>query len=332
MREIWRDALRELILAPLFFLPWSRRKAIERWLRGREEYRKLQLADWVLMSWGKSGRTWLRVMLSRFYQVKHGLPESELLDFDNLKRVNPEIPSVLFSHNNYVRDYTKNWHSKAHFEGKRIVLLVRDPRDVAVSQFFQWKYRMRPSKKLLNDYPPHGADIPLIDFVMNPECGVPRIVGYFNGWAEAMGERNDVLLVRYEDIRADPAQWLGRILDFIGTPGAENEIHEAVEFAAYENMKRLEENKTFRSSGARVIAGDTKNPDSFKVRRAKIGGYRDYFDDQQIGQIDALVDGRLLPVFGYTTNAEAESRSPTNKLADRPSAKAVVRDPVSVGL
>ena len=95
MREMWRDGLRELTVASVFFLPWPRRKAIERWLRGREEYRKLQLADWVLMSWGKSGRTWLRVMLSRFYQVKHGLGESELIGFDNLKRLNSAIPSSI---------------------------------------------------------------------------------------------------------------------------------------------------------------------------------------------------------------------------------------------
>ncbi len=305
MREMWRDGVREIIVAGLFFLPWPRRKAIERWLRGREEYRKLQLADWVLMSWGKSGRTWLRVMLSRFYQVKHGLAENELIGFDNLKRLNPAIPSVVFSHNNYLRDYTKNWHSKAHFQGKRIVLLVRDPRDVAVSQFFQWKHRMRPAKKLLNDYPPDGADISLFDFVMNPDCGVPKIIRYFNGWEEAMPELNGVLVVRYEDMRTDTGQWLGKVLEFIGTPGTEEQVREAVEFAAYDNMKKLEAKKTFKSSGARVVPGDRNNPDSYKVRRAKVGGYRDYFDDGQVARIDRLVDTTLSPSFGYGDSAQA---------------------------
>ncbi len=303
MREMWRDGLRELTVASVFFLPWPRRKAIERWLRGREEYRKLQLADWVLMSWGKSGRTWLRVMLSRFYQVKHGLGESELIGFDNLKRLNSAIPSVLFSHNNYLRDYTKNWHSKAHFQGKRIVLLVRDPRDVAVSQFFQWKYRMRPSKKLLNDYPPDGEDISLFDFVMNPACGAPKIVRYFNGWEEAIPELKEVLVIRYEDMRAHPDKSLARILEFIGTPGTPEQIREAVEFAAYENMKKLEEKKTFKSSGARVIPGNLQNPNSYKVRRAKVGGYRDYFEDDQIAEIDSMVNDTLSPAFGYGSSA-----------------------------
>ncbi len=303
IHDKWRSGLRVLIVGGAFFLRRRRRKALERWLRGREEYRKLLLADWVLMSWGKSGRTWLRVMLSRFYQVKHGLSDSALIGYDNFKRINPAIPSVLFSHNNYLRDYTGNWRSKAHFSGKRIVLLVRDPRDVAVSQYFQWKHRMRPSKKLLNDYPPHGADISLYDFVMNPSCGVPKIVRYFNGWEEAIPELGEVLVVRYEDMRADPVQWLGKVLDFIGTPGTEQQVREAVEFAAYENMKKLEQKKTFKSSGARVVPGDRNNPDSYKVRRAKVGGYRDYFEDAQVAEIDRLVKEGLSPSFRYDGSA-----------------------------
>ena len=79
MADKARVALRHLILLLCFWLPAPRRKALERWLRGREEYMKLQRADWVLMSWGKSGRTWLRVMMSRAYQLKGGLDASELL-------------------------------------------------------------------------------------------------------------------------------------------------------------------------------------------------------------------------------------------------------------
>ena len=45
-------------------------------------------------------------------------------------------------------------------------------------------------------------------------------------------------------------------------------------------LKKLETKKAFR--GSRLIPGDKNNPDSFKVRRAKVGGYRDYFDDRQI--------------------------------------------------
>jgi hypothetical protein len=309
MEDILRSIPRHLIVHALFFLPYPRRRRIERWLRGREEYRKLQLADCVLMSWGKSGRTWLRVMLSRFYQQRYGLSQDRLLEFDNLRRANPAIPAILFTHNNYLRDYTGNYESKAHFHGKKIVLLVRDPRDVAVSQFFQWKYRMRPSKKRLNDYPPHGSDISMFDFVVNPSCGIPRIVGYFNGWARAMPELDDLVLVRYEDLRTDTHAVMTRIFAFLGTPASEAEVRDAVQHAAYENMKKLEEKNAYHRSGARVVPGRRGNPSSYKVRRAKVGGYRDYFDAQQLERIDAAVTG-LDPMFGYGPRDPAETAEP----------------------
>ena len=79
MADRARVVVRHIIMLLCFWLPASRRKKIERWLRGREEYQKLQRSDWVLMSWGKSGRTWLRVMLSRAYQLKSGLDASDLI-------------------------------------------------------------------------------------------------------------------------------------------------------------------------------------------------------------------------------------------------------------
>jgi hypothetical protein len=298
MADKARVVLRHLILALCFWLPAARRKTIERWLRGREEFKKLQRSDWVLMSWGKSGRTWLRVMLSRAYQLKGDLDASELLDFDNLKKRDSQLPAVFFTHNNYLRDYTGNQHSKAHFKGKRIVLLVRDPRDVAVSQFFQWQFRMRPIKKFINDYPPHGASIDAWDFVLDKEAGVPRIVEYFNGWAQAIPELQDVLIVRYEDMRKDPGAVLAEILSFTGTPVTDEQVQQAVDFAAYDNMKKMEEDKFFKGSGARVKPGDKDNPQSFKVRKAKVGGYRDYFTDDQCAQLEQMVE-QLDPIFGY---------------------------------
>jgi hypothetical protein len=295
--QLLRDAAREAVVGGLFFLPAQRRKGIDRWLRGREEYRKLQLADDVLMSWGKSGRTWLRVMLSRFYQLAYGIAEGRMLEFDNLHRINPSIPRLFFTHGNYVRDYTGHYDDKRDFYAKKVVLLVRDPRDIAVSQYFQWKHRMRQVKKFLNDYPADGAEVSPFDFVMNPKCGLPVVLDFLEAWERELPRCAGSMVVRYEDMRADPAEALGRVLDFLGTPGTESQIRAAVDYAAYDNMKRLEQKKVFWLSGWRLRPGDATNPQSYKVRRAKVGGYRDDFDREQLAAIDGLVADR--PPFGY---------------------------------
>lgn len=300
-RDTWAAVRRHLVLGALFFLPRHKKIALERRLRGKQEYAKLQEADWALVSWGKSGRTWFRVMLSRFYQLHFGLDTDYMLEFDNFHRLNPEAPKVLFSHNNYIRDYLGAWDNLDYYKGKRLVLLVRDPRDVAVSQYFQWRYRMLPRKKVLNAYPPHGADVDIFDFVCNPDCGIPKIVEAFNIWARSLSALGDeVLVVRYEDLRHDPAGVLAQVVSFAGTTGSPAHLEAAKEYAAYENMKKREaENEGMRGSGQRVKPGDGANPDSFKVRRGKVGGYRDYFTPEQVQIVDAMVEDALDPSFGY---------------------------------
>jgi len=309
MREIWAVLTRHLILRLLFFLPEKRRITLERHLRGKEEYRKLRLADVVLMSWGKSGRTWLRVMLSGVYQQLHDFPQHQLLNFDNFHKMNPSIPRVLFSHNNYLRDYLQDSDTLSHFQGKKVILLTRDPRDIAVSQFFQWKYRMRPHKKQLNQYPPHNKDISIFDFVTDTKAGIPRIIAFFNLWAHELPVHNDILVIRYEDMRKQPKETMKNVLAFIGAAANDNTIKQAVDFASYDNMKKLENNRFFRFSGARVKPGDRNNPDSYKVRRGKVGGYHDYFNDEQLALIDAMIEEQLDPVFGYCSGGHIQKQA-----------------------
>lgn len=306
MHTVLKKVTRFLVLGLLFWLPRERKIRIDRWLRGKEEFRKLRLADAVIVSFGKSGRTWLRVMLSRFYQVRYGLSERHLIGFDNLHRKNPAIPKLFFTHDNYIKDYTGNRDSKADFYTKKVVLLVRNPLDVAVSQFFQWKYRMRPGKKALNQYPEHGSDTDIYDFVMSESAGLPKIIDYLNLWMKESSKINELLVVRYEDMRTNTAQTLARIVDFLGTPGSEEDIQESVRFASVENMRNMETRRTFWLSGSRMVARDRKNPNSFKVRKAKVGGYRDYFDESQIEHMNQLVQTRLDPSFGYRSRSAQE--------------------------
>ena len=298
-------ALRELLPRLCFFLPTKRRIALDRWVRGREEHRKLRNADFVITSFGKSGRTWMRILLSRFFQLRVGMPEQTLIGFDNFHRKDAVVPRFFFTHDNYLKDYSGNADSKADFYGKKVVLLVRNPYDTAVSQYFQWKHRMRPVKKALNGYPRDGDEVALFDFVMGAFGGLPTVVDFLNLWlreAEAVGE---VLIVRYEDLRADTAGELTRVLTFMEQAPNAEEVAEAVRFASVENMRNMEQKKVFWLDGRRMTPGNKNEPNSFKVRRAKVGGYRDYFSEEQLAEMEALVESRLLPGLGYLKHENA---------------------------
>ena len=89
------------------------------------------------------------------------------------------------------------------------------------------------------------------------------------------------------------------MLAFLGTPGSDAQIRDAVAYAAYDNMKQLEQSRVFWLSGLRLRPGDRANPQSYKVRRAKVGGWRDYFDEEEAAAIDGLLAARPRPPFGY---------------------------------
>jgi hypothetical protein len=273
----------------------------ERKLRGVEQFDKLQRADIVVVSFGKSGRTWLRVMVSHLFRVMYRLPENAIMGFDNFHNLNKAVPKIFFTHDNYIKDFTGDFSSKQPFFNKRVVLLARDPRDVAVSQFFQWKFRIKPSKVTINNYPPQGSDISLFDFVMGDNGGSMKAVNdYLNLWAAEAGKVNAFHLLRYEDLRSNTREELRRLLDFMQVKASDADVAAAVEYSSYENMKKMESKEQFRFAGGRMMPRDKDNPNSYKVRRAKVGGYRDYFTDEEVAAIDARLAAELDPLFRYS--------------------------------
>jgi hypothetical protein len=181
-----------------------------------------------------------------------------------------------------------------------VVLLARDPRDVAVSQFFQWKFRIKPTKVAINNYPPMGTDISLFDFITGDNGGsMYAVCDYLNLWAAEADKVENFHLLRYEDLRSDPHGELRRLLDFMQVDASDEHVNAAVEYSAYENMKKMESKQQFRLAGGRMMPRDKNNPNSYKVRRAKVGGYRDYFTDEEVAAIDAQLAQTLDPMFQY---------------------------------
>ena len=63
-------------------------------------------------------------------------------------------------------------------------------------------------------------------------------------------------------------------------------------------QRGFERSLSLRQGG--LTLRNPNDPESFKVRRAKVGGYRDYFNSEQVAELEALIAARLSPAFGYT--------------------------------
>jgi hypothetical protein len=112
-------------------------------------------------------------------------------------------------------------------------------------------------------------------------------------------------------MRADTAGTLARIVEFIGTPGTAEELQAAVEFASVENMRNMELKRTFWLSGSRMVAKDKDNPNSFKVRKAKVGGYRDYFSDTEAADLEQIMARDLSPFYAFPLDGDRTTGSQT---------------------
>jgi hypothetical protein len=236
-------------------------------------------------------------MLSRLLQTKYGLPEEIIIERDNLHRMNKAVPIFLFTQGSYIADVRPIGGPASPYYGKRLIFLARHPADTAVSYYFHNSNRINPLKKDLKRLPEDLSETSLFEFVMNDTWGMPAIVRYLNSWAEALAAHPRHLLVRYEDLRLDPKPQLERISRLLGESFDETAYDDAIEFASFERLQEMERADFFGNQ--RLQPRDPSNPDSFKVRRGKVGGWRDDFSDAEVRRIEELIESELAPVFGY---------------------------------
>ncbi len=298
-KKKYRMKKRERLVSMLFFLSLDQQRALDHWLRGRKQYREIRQADFVIISPPKCGRTWLRVNLSGFFHSRFGIPEGEILGFDNFHRINPEVPRIRFTDDRYVANYTRHRDSKRDYYDRRVILLIRDPRDVAVSNYFQWKNTVNPYKLRLHRIQAAPGELSLFEYAMNEDYGIPKTVRFLNAWEGELEKTRAHLLIRYEEMRADTAAVLRQVVSFMGISASDEQIAHAVTYASMENMRRLERRSDPVSGSRRLMPKDLDNPESSKVRRGKVGGYRDYFSEQELAVIDEYVASRLAPSYGY---------------------------------
>lgn len=311
-----------LVLGASEFLPQRLRLAARRDWLARLELEKAERTGLLIIGHPKSGNTWLRVLLSRLYQHRHGLPAHLVVTSDELNRRVAAIPRI---------SATNGWYSYEAAVGEKlapdagpnpirekpIVFLPRHPIDIATSWYLQVTKRQSRAKfELINadlDQPIDRAAIDRWTFVRESGFGLVNIIDFLNTFHARLAHLPNAVTIPYESLRADPATQLARIGALMGERFTDEEIAEAVRFGSFENLKSLESGNFFKQKGLRPgIKGDAE---SSKVRRAKVGGYREDFTPEQAAELEALVAERLDPAFGYGPTAATARPAPERAAA-----------------
>ena len=221
-------------------------------------YPKLYPNDVFLVSYPKSGNTWIRFILANL--IKNS--EDELIDFHTAINYIPEIgvhnevitmlqsPRLLKSHHTYDEKYPK------------VIYIIRDPRDVYVS-YYHYLAKSLPENTTFSD------------FIRMKNLHPCKWHEHVFSWLE---KTNVALFLKYEDILENPYDEILKIVNLLNEVGGFNlqidRIEHAIEKSSLSEMKRLEE-----KNGRPFKSEEAKQRASKFVRKGIKGDWKNHFSD-----------------------------------------------------
>jgi len=245
--------------------------------------------DVFLVSYPKSGNTWTRFLIANllypernpdFTNINELIPDPEALSKRHLARL--RRPRVIKTHQYYHPNY------------KNIICIVRDPRDVAVSEYhFHRKRRV------------YADNFPIEEHVRRFVAGESTLYGSWGeniaSWLATRAGTPRFLLLRYEDMIENTVHELRKIAGFMGIEAPVERLTSAVERSTAENMRKLEKEQALAWSSTK----ETRQDIPF-VRAAKAGGWRNELPTGAVSQIEDAW-GEVMEYLGYERAGRSQS-------------------------
>jgi hypothetical protein len=225
--------------------------------------------DVHVYSYPKSGRTWLRIML---------------------EKINDTGLSIAYVHGDAVPKKLRHYKSMTFdldkFKDRKIIFLIRDPRDTVVSAYYDAQYRDRIYNGSISD------------FIRHNRFGIKKVLAFHELCFQNFDSLKHYMLVKYEDLQADTRNELVRVIDFLGGQVSEEQLEETILFARFDNMKKMEVEGQFQDEHAyRLSLVSNDEPNSSKVRKGKIGGYLQELSQEDIEYCNHIMSTMKNPFY-----------------------------------
>lgn len=235
--------------------------------------------DVFLVSYPRSGNTWLRFLLGTllydgkvtWLNMENYIPDIYRCSDKHLLSV--PSPRIIKSHHSYDKRYNK------------VIYLVRDVRDVLISYYnFYLKF--------------HKDEIDFDWFLKKIIKGDLDDFGTYKdnveSWLSNQDKiKNGLLLIRFTDLKTNTVNVVKQILDFLNISKSEQEILDAINWSSFENMKKLEQKQHTQSD----LFKETNKKIPF-VRKGKVGQWKGILEPQQL-EILMREYGQVLKKLGY---------------------------------
>jgi Sulfotransferase domain len=237
--------------------------------------------DIFIVSYPKSGNTWTRFLMANllypeksldFANINLVIPDPEALSKRTLARL--ARPRIIKSHQYFDPRY------------RRVIYVVRDPRDVALSQ-----YHFHIKRTMIDD------SYPVERFVERFVAGETSPYASWGenvvGWVATRYHSSGFLLLRYEDMMADTQGELAKVARFVKLDASPERLAQAVERSSAERMRALEKKQARAWSSTR----NTRQDIPF-VRTAKSGNWKTELPQAAIERIETAW-GPIMQWLGY---------------------------------
>jgi Sulfotransferase domain len=215
--------------------------------------------DRQLVSYPKSGRSWIRYVLHLL-----GLEQQVHFHHDGCEFNDPLRPPLAL-------DFAARLQN--HIDDTRTVYLRRDPRDVMVSLYFQIKGRMRDVFDFEGD---------VSAFIRDEYFGVANLCAFDRQWRE-LCDRGLALCVTYESCHENLVGEMRKILTWYDLDVGDRDLKVACQGATFQNMQAVELSGEFSQPWLRPRNGATK------TRLGIIGGFAGSLSTADISFIEQML-------------------------------------------